>query len=86
MDFLINHRYFGWTPNTNYVTAGLSLEEAHRLIGANTLAGFEPVVYTHTPTGEQLRTHDGHPLTVVALHGSALRGVIEIEQVRPESP
>ncbi|WP_331724002.1 hypothetical protein [Streptomyces sp. NBC_00005] len=69
-DALISHRYFGWTPDTSYVTAGLSLEEAQRLIGANTLAGFEPVVYTRTPVGD-----------VVALHGSSLRGVIEIAQV-----
>ncbi|MEU3341828.1 hypothetical protein [Streptomyces sp. NPDC006668] len=87
-DTLISHRYFGWTPDTSYETVGLSLEEGQRLIGANTLAGFEPVVYTQTPAGEQLRTRDGQLLTVVALHSSAfrrgesvVRGVIEIEQV-----
>jgi hypothetical protein len=59
----------------------LSLEEAPRLIGANTLAGFEPVVYSQTLAGEQLRTREGHLPTVVALQGSVVRGVIEIEQV-----
>ncbi|MCX5055097.1 hypothetical protein [Streptomyces sp. NBC_00474] len=80
-DALISHRYFGPTPNANYLTSGLSQDEAHRLIGANTLAGFEPVLYTRTPVGDHLRTRDGNLLTVVALHGSSLRGVIEIEQV-----
>ncbi|MEV7003323.1 hypothetical protein AB0N62_37440 [Streptomyces sp. NPDC093982] len=81
MNALISHTYFGPTLATSYVTPGLSQEVAYRLIGINTLAGFEPVVYTRTPAGDQLRTRDGNPVTVVALTGSSLRGVIEIEQV-----
>ncbi|MFC8247590.1 hypothetical protein [Streptomyces chartreusis] len=81
MDARISHTYFGPTPGTRYVTPGLTQEIACRLIGSNVLAGFEPVVYTRTPAGEPLRTYDGDLLTVVALHGSALRGVIEIEQI-----
>ncbi|MGW1615185.1 hypothetical protein ACWCQZ_38220 [Streptomyces sp. NPDC002285] len=81
MDARISHTYFGPTPEARYVTPGLSQEIAYRLIGINALAGFEPVIYTRTPAGEQLRTYDGDLLTVVALHGSALRGVIEIEQI-----
>jgi hypothetical protein len=81
-DALISHRYFGPTPATNYLTSGLSHDEAHRLIGANVLAGFEPVAYTRTPAGDHLRTRDGQPLTVVALHGSVgIRGLVEIEQI-----
>ncbi|MGW1044790.1 hypothetical protein [Streptomyces sp. NPDC002547] len=81
MDALISHHFFGPTRAARDLTAGLSLEEAMRLIGMNTLAGFEPVVYTRTPAGDQLRTRAGRLLTVVALHGSAVRGAIEIEQV-----
>jgi hypothetical protein len=80
-DALISHRYFGPTPTASYLSSGLSHDEAHRLIGANLLAGFEPVAYTQTPAGDQLRTRDGRLLTVVALQGSSLRGVIEIEHV-----
>lgn len=82
-DALISHRYFGPTPETNYLTSGLSHDEAHRLIGANMLAGFEPVAYIRRPDGEQLRTRDGQPLTVVSLHGSSqrVRGVIEFVHI-----
>ncbi|WP_432197061.1 hypothetical protein [Streptomyces sp. bgisy027] len=81
MDSRISHTYFGPTPQARYVTPGMSQEMAYRLIGINALAGVKPVVYTRTTTGEPLRTVDGNRLTVVALHGSALRGVIEIEQI-----
>ena len=81
-DALIAHQYFGPTARASYVTTGLSHDEAHRLIGANVLAGFAPVAYTRAPSGEQLRSRDGHPLTVVALHGSVgIRGLLEIEQI-----
>lgn len=82
-DALISHRYFGPTPATNYLTSGLSHDEANRLVGANVLAGFEPVAYTRTLAGEQLRTRDGQPLTVVSLCGSSrrVRGVIEFVHV-----
>lgn len=81
MDSLINHRFIGPNPATHYVTAGLSTDEAHRLIGANTLAGFEPVVHTRTARGEQLRSRDGNLLTVVALTGTGVMSAIEFEQV-----
>ncbi|MDQ0605529.1 hypothetical protein QF037_009962 [Streptomyces canus] len=80
-DALISHQYFGPTLGAGYLTTGLSHDEAHRLIGANVLAGFAPVAYTRTPAGDQLRTRDGRPLTVVSLYGSSLMGVLEIVQV-----
>ncbi|NUK11169.1 hypothetical protein HRW18_24960 [Streptomyces lunaelactis] len=81
MDYLINHQFFGPTPASRYEVRGLSSEEAYRLIGANTLAGFEPVVHTRTGKGDQLRTPDGNLLTVVALHGTGVMSVLEFEQV-----
>lgn len=81
-DARIAHQYFGPTLGAGYLATGLSHDEAHRLIGANVLAGFAPVAYTRTPAGDHLRTRDGNLLTVVALHGSVgIRGVLEIEQV-----
>ncbi|MFI9080963.1 hypothetical protein ACIGW8_31595 [Streptomyces sioyaensis] len=81
MDSLITHQFFGPNRATRYQTPGLSLDEAHRLIGANTVAGFAPVVHTRTAQGDQLRTRDGHLLTVVALHGTRVMSAIEFEQV-----
>ncbi|WP_331762268.1 hypothetical protein OG524_36510 (plasmid) [Streptomyces sp. NBC_01520] len=81
MDSLINHQFFGATPETRYNVAGLSSEEAYRLIGVNTMAGFEPVVHNRTAKGEPLRTRDGNRLTVVALHGTGVMSTIEFEQV-----
>lgn len=79
--FLINHQFLGPSTATRYNVAGLSPEEAYRLIGANTMAGFEPVVHTRNARGEQLRTRDGNRLTVVALTGSAVRGILAFEQI-----
>ncbi|MFL4910896.1 hypothetical protein ACJ6WF_49365 [Streptomyces sp. MMS24-I2-30] len=81
MDSLITHHFLGSTRATRYQVRGLTSEEAYRLIGVNTLAGFEPVVHTRTAKGDQLRSRDGNLLTIVALHGSGVRGVIEFEQV-----
>ncbi|MFD4528397.1 hypothetical protein ACFWP7_31665 [Streptomyces sp. NPDC058470] len=81
MDSLINHRFIGPNPATRYVTAGLTSDEACRLIGVNTLAGFEPVVHTRNARGEQLRSRDGNLLTVVALTGTGVMSAIEFEQV-----
>ncbi|MFJ3099607.1 hypothetical protein [Streptomyces hydrogenans] len=49
--------------------------EAHRLIGANVTAGFEPVTITHGVDGAPLTTPDGSLLKVVALHGTSTGGV-----------
>jgi hypothetical protein len=81
MESMISHQFFGATPATRYTVAGLSSEEAYRLIGANTMAGFEPVVHTRTAAGEQLRTRDGNLLTVVALHGTKVMSAIDFVQV-----
>ncbi|AJC62039.1 hypothetical protein [Streptomyces sp. 769] len=81
MESLINHQFFGPDRSTRYKVAGLSSEEAYRLIGANTMAGFEPVVHTRNAKGDQLRTRDGNLLTVVALHGTGVMSTIEFEQV-----
>ncbi len=78
VNFLITHQFLG---PVRYEMQGLSLDEAHRMIGANAMAGFTPVVHTRTPDGELLRTRDGHILTVVALHGSSVAGVVAFEQV-----
>jgi hypothetical protein len=81
MESLISHQFFGATPATRYNVAGLSSEEAYRLIGANTMAGFEPVVHNRTAKGEQMRTRDGNLLTVVALHGTKVMSALEFVQV-----
>lgn len=81
MDSLISHEFVGATPATRYNVVGLSSDEAHRMIGANMMAGFEPVVHTRTAKGEQLRTRDGSILTVVALHGTGVMSVLGFEQV-----
>ncbi|NUH42888.1 hypothetical protein HUF15_40430 [Streptomyces samsunensis] len=78
---LITHQFFGPDQATRYQIPGLSTDEAHRLIGANLVAGFDPVVHTRTARGDQLRTPDGRLLTVVALYGSRLMSVIWFEQV-----
>ncbi|MFF4699862.1 hypothetical protein [Streptomyces chattanoogensis] len=76
---LINHQYIGPTPETRHEIRGLSSEEAYRLIGVNTLAGFEPVLHTHTAQGRQLTTPDGKLLTVVALHSSVAMSALGFE-------
>ncbi|MFE6743882.1 hypothetical protein [Streptomyces tubercidicus] len=81
MDSLITHQFIGPTPATRYTVDGLSSEEAYRLIGANTVAGFEPVVHTQTPQGDRLTTPDGNLLTVIALHGTQVMSTIAFEQV-----
>ncbi|MGW3378136.1 hypothetical protein [Streptomyces hydrogenans] len=48
----------------------LSEAEAHRLIGANTVAGFTPQVFSRGADGQLLTTPDGALLTVVTLSGS----------------
>ncbi|MFE9007449.1 hypothetical protein ACFYOY_35920 [Streptomyces sp. NPDC007875] len=80
MDALITHQFFGPDQATRYQTPGLNVDQAYRLIGANTVAGFEPVVHNRTAAGDQLRTRDGHLLTIVALHGTALMSAIWFEQ------
>ncbi|MFF0191051.1 hypothetical protein [Streptomyces sp. NPDC005244] len=59
----------------------ISEDEAHRMIGANLLAGFVTHVHTKDARGEQLRTRDGRPLTVVALHGARLISAMEFIHV-----
>ncbi|MFF4542193.1 hypothetical protein [Streptomyces aureus] len=59
----------------------LNEDEAHRTIGANLLAGSEPIVHTKDARGEQLRTRDGRPLTVVALYRDRLVSVVELVHV-----
>ncbi|GAA2330251.1 hypothetical protein ABZ851_32915 [Streptomyces sp. NPDC047049] len=81
MDSLITHQFIGPSPAARYAVDGLTSEEVYRLIGANTVAGFEPVVHTHTARGDQLRTRDGNRLTVVALHGTSVMSAIAFEQV-----
>jgi len=81
MDSLISHQYFGPSPATRYEVAGLTSKEAYRLIGVNTMAGFEPVMLTRTAAGEPLRTRDGNRLTVVALHGTRVMSAITFEAV-----
>ncbi|MEU0034656.1 hypothetical protein [Streptomyces sp. NPDC006333] len=78
--FEITYQTFGPTfPPIR--TSGLSEGEAHRFVGANTLAGFTPVVHTKDVRGEQLRTRDGNVLTVVAIHGNRLVSVMEFEHI-----
>jgi hypothetical protein len=59
----------------------VSEDEAHRAIGANLVAGFETHVHTKNARGEQLRTRDGRPLTVVALHGARVVSAMEFVHV-----
>ncbi|MFI8515353.1 hypothetical protein ACIGHB_29915 [Streptomyces sp. NPDC085460] len=54
----------------------LSEAEAHRVIGANTVAGLTPRVFSRGADGGLLTTPDGALLTVVTLSGSA--GVISV--------
>ncbi|MEU8883873.1 hypothetical protein [Streptomyces hydrogenans] len=68
----ITHFYFGPAPYENV----LSEAEAHRLIGANTVAGFESRVFSRGSDGGLLTTPDGALLTVVTLSGSA--GVVSV--------
>ncbi|MFH9959716.1 hypothetical protein ACH4OX_36685 [Streptomyces roseolus] len=64
----ITHFYFGLgLPVYERVVSEV---EAHRLIGANVVAGFEPVTLTQGADGAPLATPDGAPLTVVTLRGS----------------
>ncbi|MGW6488149.1 hypothetical protein [Streptomyces sp. NPDC055056] len=64
-------------PDFSARTTPLSEDEAHRVIGANLVAGFNTHVHTKDPRGELLRTRDDRPLTVVALHGARLISVME---------
>ncbi|MCX4657361.1 hypothetical protein [Streptomyces microflavus] len=80
MSFRIHHQFFGPVPEARYTSTDLSEDQAYRLIGANTVAGFEPIVHTLTATGDRMRTPDGQPLTVVALHGTRLMSAIWFEQ------
>ncbi|WP_434600204.1 hypothetical protein [Streptomyces sp. A5-4] len=81
MDSLINHQFLGPNPASRYTVDGLSSEEAYRLIGINTMRGFEPVVHTQTAKGRRLTTRDGNLLTVVALHGTQVMSALAFEQV-----
>lgn len=69
-DPLVNYQYFGPIPDTRSPEKGLSVSEAHRVIGANVVAGFTAVVHNKTARGDLLTTVDGDPLTVVSLHGA----------------
>ncbi|MFD9398190.1 hypothetical protein ACFWA4_05140 [Streptomyces sp. NPDC060011] len=42
---------------------------------------FETHVHTKNARGEQLRTRDGRPLTVVALHGARVVSAMEFVHV-----
>ncbi|MGW3378414.1 hypothetical protein [Streptomyces hydrogenans] len=69
----ITHIFFGLgSPVYERV---LSEAEAYRLIGANTVAGFEPVTVTQGADGVPLTTPDGALLKVVALYGASTGGV-----------
>ncbi|WP_331751424.1 hypothetical protein OID55_41930 (plasmid) [Streptomyces sp. NBC_00715] len=59
----------------------MSVDQAHRMIGANLLAGFDTHVHTKDAKGEQLRTREGIPLTVVALHGARVISAMEFVHV-----
>ncbi|MFF5938994.1 hypothetical protein [Streptomyces sp. NPDC012508] len=65
---MVTYFYFGSTPQTRYSEA-TTAEDAYRLIGANTVAGFEATVFTHDAADRQLTTPDGAPLVVVTLAG-----------------
>ncbi|MEV6332284.1 hypothetical protein [Streptomyces sp. NPDC051909] len=69
----ITYVYFGSTSKTRYV-ASIGEAEAHQVIGANVVAGFEPVVFTHDATDRQLRTPSGEQMKVMTLNG--LVGVV----------
>ncbi|MDI3390480.1 hypothetical protein QIS99_30440 [Streptomyces sp. B-S-A8] len=76
---LITHHYLA-TPDTRYEVSDMDAATANQLIGVNTIAGFTPIVHRHTAAGEPLRTRDGDFLTVVALHGTSVVGVVAFEQ------
>ncbi|MFD4392584.1 hypothetical protein [Streptomyces sp. NPDC058495] len=66
----VTHIFFGLgSPVYEHV---VSEAEAHRLIGANTVAGFTPVVITEGADSAPLTTPDGSLLKVVALHGTTV--------------
>lgn len=63
------------------MTTPMREDEAHRMIGANLLAGFDTHVHTKDAKGKQLRTRDGIPFTVVALHGARVISAMEFVHV-----
>ncbi|MGW5531708.1 hypothetical protein [Streptomyces xanthochromogenes] len=65
---LIVHTFIGGPPTTRY-SAPLTAEEAYRLIGANVMSAYTPILHTRTGTGSRLTTRDnGEPMSVTALH------------------
>lgn len=66
----IEYQFFGTRLSERYHQTDVPMSTARELIGANTLAGFTPVVHSTTAKGDQLLTRDGRPLTVAAVHGS----------------
>ncbi|MDX2295871.1 MULTISPECIES: hypothetical protein [Streptomyces] len=72
----ITHVFFGLgSPVYEHV---LGEVEAHRLIGANVVAGFEAVTVTQGADGAPLTTPDGALLKVVALYGASTGGVYAV--------
>ncbi|MGO4636383.1 hypothetical protein AB4225_36605 [Streptomyces sp. 2RAF24] len=65
---MITHFYLGLGLPVYEIA--LSEVEAHRVIGANVVSGFEPVVISRGADGALLTTPDGARLTVVAVYGT----------------
>ncbi|MET9957200.1 hypothetical protein ABZ135_37380 [Streptomyces sp. NPDC006339] len=64
----ITHFYFGPSRQTRSEHP-ITETGAYELIGANTVGGFEPDVFTHDAAGCPLTTPEGAPLLVVTLSG-----------------
>ncbi|MFF0561518.1 hypothetical protein [Streptomyces sp. NPDC004266] len=72
----ITYTYFGFDPRNRY-SAEIDETDAYLTIGANALAGFDPVLYTCDSAGWwPMTTPDGEEMRVVALTGTS--GVIAV--------